>query len=243
MKMQLLLVLVFLSANAYGQKITIVTEENPPYNYKVDGEVVGVSVAVVEAVLKEVDVSATINSYPWPRAYKMALENENTLIFSISRIPTRENSFKWIGEIAPSEFYLFSLRSRDDIEISNLQDAKKYSIGTVKNEASEQFLTTNGFSNIQSNVSYKSNLKKLLIGRIDLWPMAELVAYEILKSEGHGSRDILKKAYKMEGFSAGNMFMAFSQNTPDKLVEEFREALKTIKTNGIYQKILDRHLQ
>lgn len=95
-------VLACLALRAFAHdEIRIVTEELPPYNMTQDGQITGMSTEVVQAVLKEVGMSAPIQSMPWARAYDIALNSENTLIYSITRTRQRENLFKWVGDIAP----------------------------------------------------------------------------------------------------------------------------------------------
>ena len=89
----------------------------------------GVSTEVVLAVLKEVNVKAKIELYPWARAYQIATTKKNHLIYSIGRIPERENLFHWVGTIAPYKTSLYKLKIRKDIKIGSLNDAKRYTIG------------------------------------------------------------------------------------------------------------------
>src|SRR5512136_411438 len=103
--------LILLSAAGWasGETITIVTEEFPPYNYQDNGKLIGVSTEVVEAVLKQLpEITVEFKVYPWARAYKNALENPNTLIYSLGFNEKRRDLFKWVGVIAPAEFYLFA---------------------------------------------------------------------------------------------------------------------------------------
>ena len=88
--MSVLLVAMFVEA----EEIKIVTTEFPPYNYEENGKITGLSTKVVRAVLKELGMNSEIKSYPWARAYEMALKQENVLIYSILRISEKENLFK-----------------------------------------------------------------------------------------------------------------------------------------------------
>jgi len=226
--------------SAHGQSIQIVTENFPPYNHKEQGKITGLSTEVVIAVLKKAKLTYKIKMYPWKRAYNTALKNKNTLIYTISRTPTRENLFKWVGEIAPAGSYLFALRD-SDIEINILNDAGKYRIGTVIEDVRDQFFREIGFKNLKAVKTHEQNFNKLQKKRIALWAMAELVAYHIVKKSGHPS-NIIKKVFYLEDVSKRKYYMAFSRETPDDLVNKVRNTLKQLKKDGTIKKIHAKYL-
>jgi len=229
----------------YGQTIHVVTEDYPPYNFEENSKIVGISTEVVRAVLKEVGYETDIRLYPWPRTYSMAQKNENTIIYSISRTEERENLFKWIGVVAPADNYLFALKNKTDIKISNLDEAKKYRIGTVRDDVADIYLTKKGFEvgkNIERASNYELNMKKLLKGRLDLWFCAEFVGNFLLKKHGYIPEETVKKVYFLDEISGEGFYMAFSKSTSDDIVEKYKIALEKLKTDGTYDKILKKNL-
>ena len=123
---------------------------------------------------------------PWARAYDIAMNTENVLIYSITRTAGRERLFKWVGVVAPSDWYLFSLRERP-IALSQLEDAKKYQTATVNEDAGEQYLVAKGFAigvNLQSSNKYELNYEKLRRGRVGLWVANDLVAHYLARQVG-----------------------------------------------------------
>ena len=248
MKRQFVLLLLLMTGTVYSahaQEITIVTENYPPYHYEHNGVVVGQGTETVQAVLTVLNIKAPIVIYPWARAYYMASNNKNTLIYGIARTPHRENLFKWIGVSSPVRYCLFALTRRDDIHVSALEDAKHYKIGTVRDDIIELYLSQNGFKireNIEPNSSFEANFKKLINQRIDLWGVADLAAHYIVQSN-HYPKNIIKEVYCLKGLSAEGAYMAFSKNTPDALVDRFRNALKKIKADGTYDRILSKYIQ
>ncbi len=221
-------------------EITIVTDDFPPFNYVLNGQVVGMATEVVQAVLKEAGFQAEIDTYPWARAYNMALEDENVLIYCIRRIKKRETLFKWVGTIAPRKTYLYKLKTRADIVLKTLDDAKVYTIGCVREDAKLQYLEGKGFTITEIVTQEEQNIKKLQVERIELTPYDEL-AFVYKVKELDLNLDSFEKAYFMDDIS-GETYMAFSQHTSDVLVESFRQALETIKSNGTYEKILQKYL-
>lgn len=233
-----------LSAHA-GSPLRVVTEEAPPYNMTVDGKIIGLSTDVVQAVLDEVGMQAPIQSMPWARAYDIALHAENVLIYSITRTPQREKLFKWVGPVASTGWYMYA-RADSNIRLEGLDDARKYQIATVSEDAGEQYLLARGFSigkNLQSSGKYDVGYKKLQLGRVDLLILDELGAYYMARQAGDDPRKTLVRVLNLPDLSRdGEIGMAFSLKTPDALVERFRKALEKIKKNGTYERIQKKWL-
>ena len=72
---------------------------------------------VVEEILKRIKINYKLGIYPWARAYQVAQDAPNVLIYSTGRNDQRENLFKWVGVIAPFDVYLYRLKSRPDIKV------------------------------------------------------------------------------------------------------------------------------
>ncbi|WP_394791329.1 substrate-binding periplasmic protein [Rhodoferax sp.] len=220
------------------EPIRILTEEYPPFNYTDKGKITGLGTEVVQAVLKEINLDAPFQSLPWARAYETAQSTENVLLYSLNRSKEREKLFKWVGQITPTDFYLFSLKSRN-LHINSLEDAKSQNlqIGTVNQDIGEQFLASQGFAvgrNLQSSAKYELNYEKLKLGRVDLWVMNELGAYYMSRQAGDDPAVVLQKALRIPELSGGGNHMAFGLKTSDAVVERFRKGLETIKKNGVY---------
>lgn len=227
-----------------GETIKILTEEYPPFNYTEKGKITGLGTEVVQAVLKEINIEGQFQSVPWARAYETTQNSENVLIYSINRSKDREKLFKWVGQITPTDFYLFSLKSRN-IQLADLGSAKNLQIGTVNQDVGEQFLASQGFvvgHNLQSSSKYELNYEKLKLGRIDLWVMNELSAYYIARQAGDDPTAVLQKSLRIPELSGGGNYMAFGPKTSDALVERFRKGLETIKKNGIYDALQKKWL-
>jgi polar amino acid transport system substrate-binding protein len=241
----LLAMFVCLSFNAAAADERIVTEELPPYNMTADGQVTGLSTDVVRAVLKEVGMQAPIQSMPWARAYNMALNSENVLIYSIARTPQREKLFKWVGVVAPMNFYLYA-RPDSKLKLRSVDDARQYQTATVNEDVGEQYLVTQGFvigKNLQSSSKYGLSYEKLKIGRVDFWISEELNALYLVRQAGDDPDKAIVRALALPNLAPeGGIGMAFSLKTPDALVERFRKALQTIKKNGTYEQLQKKWL-
>ena len=238
-----LMVLLFTPtmASAENPELTIVTENIPPFNYVKDGNIQGLSVDILNAILKDLNIEAKIRVYPWTRAYQYALNNKNVLIFTIAKTPERRALFKWVGNIVESKQFLYVRPYRKDIVINNLEDVKNYRVGVVRKTLRSEFLKGKGFEpnvNLFFVNSYEQNLKMLLRDRIDIWAVNEYTYYFTLK-QLNVKKHQLKTALKLDLTS--DMQMAFNRDTSDELVDKFRTSLESFKASPSYQEILSSY--
>jgi hypothetical protein len=140
--------LLFFPQSILAEELMILTENLPPLNYVENGVLVGPAVEMVKEIQRRVDSNDQIQVYPWARAYRMALEEENIILFGMARTKVRENKFKWIGPIAEKRDIL-AAKKGSGIKIDNLEDAKKVAyIGTLRDDTKEIFLKKQGFTNL-----------------------------------------------------------------------------------------------
>ncbi len=233
-----------MASPARAETLRILTEEFPPYNYTENGRITGFSTEVVQAVLKEIKLQGEFQSMPWARAYETAQNAEGVLIYSIGRNPLREKLFKWVGVIAPTQYYLYSLPQRK-LTLQQLDQAKAFQIGTVNEDVGEQFLIAKGFikgQNLQSSVKYELNYEKLKLGRVDLWIMTDLVAVYLARQAGDDPAKTLARSFAIPDLDSDGYYMAFGAQTPDALVQRLAKGLATIKSNGTYDALKKKWL-
>ncbi|AHL34471.1 amino acid ABC transporter substrate-binding protein [Pseudomonas brassicacearum] len=241
-----LLMFLAASGSAAEAPLRIVTEELPPYNMTQDGRVTGMSTEVVQAVLKEIGVEASIQSMPWARAYELALNESNVLIYSIVRTPERESLFQWVGSIGgPTKWFMYSLADRP-IKLNSLADAHGHQIATVNQDVGEQYLVSKGFrigEELQSSTKYEHNYRKLKVDHVELWISNELNALYLTRQNGDDPAKVLIQSLPLPELSSnGGLNMAFSRKTPIQTVEKFRAGLETIRRNGVYDAIVRKWL-
>lgn len=155
-----LILMLFAPFNSLSAQLRMITEPLPPMQIVENGKVVaGLSNEIVEALLKQVGQKSKIEAYNWARVYKIALEHENVLIFSITRYPSREDKFKWVGSIYTLKNYLWRLKSRNDIELTTLEEAKRYRTVVIRKDVQHQHLLNKGFI-APEHLLLTSNLKQ-----------------------------------------------------------------------------------
>ncbi len=244
MRIFLTALLTCFSLSAFAQKIMAVTEEYPPYNYAKDGKVTGFSTEIVEATLIKAGLQHDIQSYPWVRAYNMALKDKNTLIFSIRRTEEREKLFKWVDVIHHANIYLYKAKARKDINIKTIEDAKQYITVVIPEDASTQKLLDAGFEikkNLHMSPVPETNILLVHKDRAQFVPEDEIgLAY--LAHQGKLDPKLFEKTIMIPGLP-GELYMAFSNSTPDEIVKKCQKAFKEIKKDGTYDRIKKKYLK
>jgi len=109
-----------------------------------NGEVAGLATDKVKNILAKAGLSASFSIYPWARAYKKALHEPNTLIYSIAKSTSRNESFHWLMPVTQYRFGLVKLTERTDILIDDLKDIKHYRFAVQRDDISHEWLQSKG---------------------------------------------------------------------------------------------------
>jgi polar amino acid transport system substrate-binding protein len=78
-------------------------------------------------------------------------------------------------------------------------------------------------------------MRNLFARKIDIFPIGEFVAYHIAHQEGQAFNNLEKTMYVKD--MSADLYMAFSKQTPDVVVEKCKKALFEIRKDGTYEKI------
>ncbi|WP_415713303.1 substrate-binding periplasmic protein [Maridesulfovibrio sp.] len=230
------------AVSAKAKKITILVDTWPPYNFKINNKIVGISTELVEAALQKTKLNYELVLYPFKRALITVQKNPNTMLYTVARIPQRENMFAWIGPLHPRKVYLFKLKRRTDIHIAGVEDIKKYHTGALSGGSVEQFFITHGFHEGDYYLVSKSDqlLKMLFKKRIDLIPGDPLdLAYQ-MKLLGLKYSE-LEKVYMLS--DEGGYYMVANKNTPDAIITMIQKSLDEIMATGLREEIINKYLK
>ncbi len=217
------------------EKLSIITCEAPPLSYTVKDKVSGPAVDIVRSIQKRLNTNEKIHVYPWSRGYSMLKDQPNVVLFSTTRTMKREKMFKWVGPIVERRFS-FHAKKASKIEINNLEDAKEYHIGVVRNSNNEQFLISNGFKEIQRVTLEKQNLRKLLENRIDLWYT------DTAQSSGLMANSSQEESIEEVFFvHKSRSYYAFNKKIPDSIVKRWQDTLDDLRKDGTILDILKKY--
>lgn len=224
------------------QHIEVLTENWPPFNYEKDGEVVGLATEIVEATLNKAGLNYTIRLGVWKGVYDKALSQNDVMIYTITRTKQREDLFDWIGPFAKREQSLFKLKSRQDIKIDKLDDARKYLIGLQEGDAITEDLLQKKFSEEAKNLQIFDKrilaYRSLFAGRVDLVTGHDITVKYQLMLEGLPYAEV-EKAYEFDVDSG--FYMAFKKGSNPALVARVRASFKEIQSSDQLNKITQKY--
>ncbi len=215
-------------ADTLGQ-LTFLTENYAPYNYQKDGEIRGTAVELLLKMFKQAGSARGVKDIEvmnWARAYKLAQDTENTVLFSTTRSETREDLFKWVGPISATKISIIG-KKNSAIQINSVQDISQYRIGAIRDDIGELLLLNRGVDpkNIYRTNSSENTAKMLIAGRIDLWAYEGSVAFWNLLEQGENPDDyeiikVLEESY---------LYFAIQKDTSDYLVARLQTALDQLR--------------
>ncbi len=225
--------------------IKFATEIYPPFNFEQDGQLQGISVDLLVAMLAKINSSQTradIQLWPWARGYQAALHNADACIFACTRTAEREDKFKWVGPIAPTTVAL-TARKDSNIKIDSLNDVKQYKVGVVIDDVGQQLLKDAGLKQSLQPLGGKNaiikSIQKLDIKRIDLLAYEENVVKWEVKNNNLNPADY-ETVYVLK---EGELYYAFNKDADSALIAQLQKALDEIKASGQYQQIVDKYLK
>jgi polar amino acid transport system substrate-binding protein len=176
-----------------------------------------------------------VHVYPWARAYELALKEPNVLIFLIARTPARERQFHWAGEIMRIQYHLYRLKS-SPVEVKDLEAAKAYSIGVMRDDVRQQYLRSKGFERLVVSAQSLDNFQKLLRGQVDLVPLTTDDAASLCQQTGFDCAGLVR-VLTLDEASTG-LYMAYSLSTPAPVVQRTQEAFGQLKAEGQVQRLM-----
>ena len=152
-------------------ELKVVASINPLLQYPDQGENKGPTIGILNAILAEAQLEASVEFMPWARAFSIAKSNPNTIILSMIRTPEREDNFYWIIKVSKPARVFISLESNIENYVETIEQAKEKLIAVILNSAEHKELMSAGFSDKKNLyiVSSREQMVHLLAnGRVDL---------------------------------------------------------------------------
>ena len=241
------LALLCVAPHATGQSLRVLTEEWPPFNFKTPEGASGLAADLARLLLDDAGLATQAEFMPWNRVYQIAQHTPNVLIFTLARTPERESQFEWVLKVSDRAMSLYRLKSRPEVKVPDLESAKQYRVGTgPKSDTSTQFLLRSGFipgrnlEPVQTEAADRSNLRKLVAGRIDLMVSHPLTIEFTADRIGIDSRQ-LERALTLPEKDAG-YWIALSKQSDPVLLARLRAAAVRLEKDGGLEKIRRRYL-
>ena len=230
----LLLLYLFSAQVVNADSIQILTGELPPYSYTDGNEHTGIGGDIVNEIFKRTKTPYPIQSLPWSRSVVLSQKEDNRLIYPLGRTKERENNYLWIGPILEDRL-VFLVRASDERTFGSLDDFKDLKVGVLLNAPPQKRLQGLNFTKIDTVHSEDVNIKKLLKGRLDAWYAAERIMMHTIDKEGFD-----KNEFKVGFVDRELIFYIGASKSLATLAAAWQKTLDEMKSDGTYQKIVDR---
>jgi polar amino acid transport system substrate-binding protein len=211
----------------------VTVEDNFPYNFKKDDRIQGLGFDVVNTLAERAGYSLKVEVLPWTRALLTARNEAAVLIFSIVRIPEREDSYYWIGPIAKSEVWFYKLKNRTDIVVKDISDARRYLVGDTASNATLPLLIRNDIK-VDTAPSDLSSCRKFKIGRVDLVPL-DPRAIAVFSTACDIPVDQIKKTVLLT--QSSDLYIALGKKTDPNLLARLNAEFNLMVKDKTLQKI------
>jgi|GEM_PF-449964 len=223
---------------AAKSEVRVLTENFPPFNFKgSSGAVDGKSSEMVRLVLSKMGQYSDIEVMNWPEAYSLAASQPNVALYSAARSPQREKLFKWVGPIGTYDKTIYAKSGSVSAVsgVKTLEDAKKAkSICVVQYDDRAQFLLGLGFTNLVQKENDVACLRELVNGKAELWFGSTDTMPYVAAEAGLPQNS----ATPVLGVEKSEIYIMFSNSTPDATVQKWRSALDELKADGFYDTVL-----
>lgn len=219
--------------------IQILTVIEPPASYlNSHGELTGYATDLVQALQKQLQDRSDIQIMPESRVLLTASRQPNVLLFGFSRTMDREEKYHWIMPLLRKRWVIY-VHKDSTLQINNLDQLRNLpSIGVVRGDVREEWLTAQGFTNLHSSASHAQNLARLRSGRLSA------IAYEpqgmqyLLKETGHPPDEFKPVLH----FHSSEVWLLMSRLTHSNEVQRWQTAAEQLKASG-QQRVIAKHWQ
>jgi len=248
-KVILLLILFSNHCFASHEKVILVTEHLPPYQIANtdSSEVTGFATDIILETLKRAELDYNLNAYPWVRTYNLALKKPNHCIFSVARLPSREDLFTWIGPVTEkNNAVIWSLKSNKHAKhIKSIEDLKRYITAVNKNDATHIGMLNLGLTENDNLyvVQHTQSLVKLLFERpeIDFIVADDITIPHRAKLAGVPF-NLLHRVIEVPSLPL-NFHLACNKQSDKLVITKLTNSLSSIHKDGTYQKILNKWIK
>jgi polar amino acid transport system substrate-binding protein len=228
--------LSFSSLQASEYQVTAVSTEHRLLQYLENGELKGPSAELFKLLMKEAGLTAKVDFMPWPRAYNKAVKTKNTLIFSMVRTKEREENFLWLLEVSELVRAFIWLKSRTDLSIKTIDEAKSNTVAVVRDSYTLSSLKRFDFP--QENIYLVANTDKaialFLNGKVDLLFSDPNFLKNHMAALDKNSDEIVNSKIFPE--TRRRSYIAMNRNSDQTLVDNLFNAAESVKKLPVYEK-------
>lgn len=226
------------SMSAQSETITIATGEYPPWTSK-DLAHGGFMNLVVSRAFAEHNIEVEFAYMPWNRALELVKLGQYPASSYWGFDPDREGNFIYSNKIQTAPIIFFYNHAKPLPKWTNLSELKEFRFGATRG-----YTYTPGFWQLANSdvlrVSIANNdienLRKLVSGSIDVFPISELTGQFLLKKHfSHDERNMIKLDQRPINRSEDFLLFSSEWEGVETLVEKFNSGLSQLTERGDFE--------
>lgn len=244
-------------------KITWMSEQYAPYNWKDDGKKAspqGIFVDVLREVVGNRIPFESITFYPWARSYHIAQTQPNTALFLMTETAERRKLFKLSKPVMKSVIGVICRKSvieglrhkglipKNFAHGKNPNDAKllaHITVGVVRDDIGDALLQEFKVApkDIRRTPSLDKLTRRLMQGRVDAIAYNTHVAQWNFKTMANSHTALNPKDFELLYVLAEKpVGFSFHKDTSQEVINAFNEKLDRIKASGKLEDIVKKYL-
>ncbi|WP_211210664.1 substrate-binding periplasmic protein [Hahella ganghwensis] len=203
----------------------------------------GVFTHIVTEAFKHSGYTVTYEYHPWNRSYQIAQEGDADGSLTWAPTPERELDFIFSDPVTFNKKVIFHLKSFS-FDWKNIRDLEGLRIGATDNYTyGSEFdaAASNGQLSVEFVSADELNIRKLLAGRIEIFPMEIEVGYALIDRELTSSQARLITNHPRP-IQTTPICVAFSRKIKpervDVLLKDFNKGLDYLRASGRYEELM-----
>lgn len=235
-RMTFSLVLLSLSQAPCAQTLRVVCAEIAPFCFVENGISQGYVYEIGLEILRRLELQPRIEIQPLARSLQTVQKNSRVISLWIGRIPEREKTVRWLTPIVNDDFHIFTLKGKDKAD--TIDEARRLGV-IAATVAGANLIAARHLSllRIEATSSEESNLKKLLLGRVDGWIAGRSVAEYSITRLGL-KRSEFNRGVRLADFTA---YIAASPDIDEQTANDWVQTFEAMRNDGYIGRIMQKY--
>jgi polar amino acid transport system substrate-binding protein len=147
-------------------------------------------------------------------------------VFVVQRIHERESHFKWVGPLFINRVFIYQAPGNRYplTSLAQLRDLPR--VGVVLGNADDVRLSKEGYRNLVRYQTVGEAIDRLMLGKMDALPMAEMVMDATLDKLGLSRRSVVSSGVLLH---QSGLYIAFSKGTDDREITRWQQAVDAVR--------------
>lgn len=225
-------------------KVRLATGHWPPY-FDESANNGGMLAELITKAYATQGLSTHFTFLPWSRALMLAKSDQFDGTAAWSCVEERSDDFLYSFGVLPYHYVFFHRRSLEFDWVS-YEGLKEMSVGVTQDYSYNQMfenLADQGIVSTEMTASDETNFRKLLAGRIDLFPMDPLVGMSMIK-QWIAPEEAEELTFYPKPFSRSYYHVLFSHTNPrgELLRQRLDKGLRILWSSGEFDAIVEKWL-